>query len=124
MSAAYSGVGMFALARSRRWMAARQYLWLHPEWSAMAIPLAPWRGMFYVQAVSPEQSRHLHSAGSSIWSHEFAHWMVMVPAMMFPLMISPLRIVAARSLWRRRDRAILEFLLGYMTAWALPGIGV
>jgi hypothetical protein len=124
MSAAYSGVGMFALARSRRWIAARQYLWLHPEWWVIASSLAAWGVMFYLQAASREHSRHLHGVAPSVWSHEFAHWMAMIPAMMFPLLVSPLRIVAARSLWRRRDRAILEFLLGYLAAWALLGIGV
>src|SRR5262249_23730881 len=123
-SAADSPPDLFAFTRSRPLMAARRCLWLHPEWWAMVISLAGWGLMFYVQAASQGHSRHLHSTDSSVWSYEFTHWMVMVPAMMFPLLISPVRIVAARSLWRRRDRAILQFLLGYLAAWALPGIGV
>src|SRR5215470_10286257 len=111
MSAAYSDVGMFALARSQRWIAARQCLWLHPEWWAMMISLAAWGVTFYLQLSPQEHFKHLHSTGRSVWSHQLAHWMAMVPAMMFPLLISPLRIVAARSLWRRRHRAILQFLL-------------
>jgi predicted metal-binding membrane protein len=32
------------------------------------------------------------------------------------------RIVAFRSLWRRRHRAIVGFLIGYMTTWVVVGM--
>ncbi len=53
---------------------------------------------------------------------EIAAWMLMVVAMMFPLVIGSVRTVAARSLWRRRHRAIAGFLTGYAGAWFLVGL--
>ena len=46
----------------------------------------------------------------------------MVMAMMFPMLIGPIRLTAARSLWRRRHRAIVGFLLGYLATWLIFGL--
>lgn len=46
----------------------------------------------------------------------------MVAAMMFPLLVDHIRNIAARSLWRRRHRAIGTFLTGYTSPWLLFGI--
>jgi predicted metal-binding membrane protein len=46
----------------------------------------------------------------------------MVVAMMFPLMIIPVRTTAFNSLWRSRHRAIAEFLAGYLGIWTVAGI--
>jgi predicted metal-binding membrane protein len=42
--------------------------------------------------------------------------------MMFPMLVDPIRNTAARSLWRRRHRAIGAFLTGYVGPWLLFGI--
>ena len=47
----------------------------------------------------------------------------MVVAMMFPMVLDPIRITAARSLWRRRHRAIAVFLIGYVAIWIVFGFG-
>jgi predicted metal-binding membrane protein len=47
--------------------------------------------------------------------------MVMVSAMMLPLSIPTIRLAAARSLWIRRHRAILVFLLAFFLVWLVFG---
>jgi hypothetical protein len=49
-------------------------------------------------------------------------WMLMVVAMMFPFTVGALHVTAARSLWRRRNRAIVAWLVGYSGPWLLLGI--
>jgi predicted metal-binding membrane protein len=51
-------------------------------------------------------------------------WLLMVLAMMVPLVRFGVRVAAARSLWRRRDRAIGGFLIGYLSPWPIAGVGV
>jgi predicted metal-binding membrane protein len=53
---------------------------------------------------------------------EFGGWLVMVAAMMFPLVLEPVRHVAFRSLRDRRGRAVAGFLVGYSAAWMAAGI--
>jgi predicted metal-binding membrane protein len=49
-------------------------------------------------------------------------WALMLAAMMLPLVIVPLRHVRERSLARRRGRATLLFVLGYLVVWMTAGI--
>jgi predicted metal-binding membrane protein len=56
------------------------------------------------------------------WTAEAFWWFVMVVAMMFPMVLGPVRITAARSLWSRRHRAISGFLMGYLGPWMVFGI--
>jgi predicted metal-binding membrane protein len=53
-----------------------------------------------------------------------AHWQLMVVAMMFPLLVPSVRVVAFRSFRRRRHRAIAFFLAGHLALWALAGLAV
>jgi predicted metal-binding membrane protein len=48
----------------------------------------------------------------------------MVAAMMFPVVLGPVRIAAARSLWSRRHRAVAGFLTGYVALWTIVGVPV
>jgi len=48
-------------------------------------------------------------------------WALMVAAMMLPLIIASLRHVRDRSFARRRARATLLFLLGYVLVWMTAG---
>jgi predicted metal-binding membrane protein len=48
-------------------------------------------------------------------------WIVMVVAMMLPLIVDSIRVTAVRSLWARRDWAIIVFILGYLVPWMLAG---
>jgi predicted metal-binding membrane protein len=86
-----------------RW---KQAEWRHPEWWALALSLGAW-----VLLVGEGAHRH------------FAAWSLMVVAMMVPLVVGPIRTTAARSLWRRRHRAIAIFLAGYLILWLAAGAG-
>jgi predicted metal-binding membrane protein len=60
--------------------------------------------------------------GQVAWTADVFWWLVMIMAMMFPMVLTPVRNTAARSLWRRRHRAIGGFLLGYLGPWMVFGI--
>jgi predicted metal-binding membrane protein len=62
------------------------------------------------------------AGGDGAWAAEIFWWLVMIAAMMFPLVLGPIRITAARSLWHRRHRAIGGFLAGYLGPWMLFGV--
>jgi predicted metal-binding membrane protein len=51
-------------------------------------------------------------------------WALMVAAMMSPLIIAPLQHVRDRSFSRRRARAMLLFVAGYMAVWMTAGVGL
>jgi predicted metal-binding membrane protein len=48
-------------------------------------------------------------------------WSAMLAAMMPPLLAAQLRHVLARTLTRRRIRAVMLFLLGYLLMWLMAG---
>jgi Predicted metal-binding integral membrane protein (DUF2182) len=52
------------------------------------------------------------------------HWLIMIPAMMAPTLLSSMRVVAGRSLWSRRHRAMAVVLLGYAAPWIVFGLAV
>lgn len=49
-------------------------------------------------------------------------WALMLAAMMLPLLVAPLRHVRERSFARRRTRAMLLFVLGYLAVWMAAGM--
>jgi predicted metal-binding membrane protein len=51
-------------------------------------------------------------------------WALMIAAMMFPLLVDPLRHVRNRSFARRRTRAMLLFVTGYAAVWMTTGVGL
>jgi predicted metal-binding membrane protein len=53
---------------------------------------------------------------------DFTAWMTMAGAMMLPTTAPAVRDVATRSYRRRRPRAVLAYLLGYMACWLLAGV--
>ena len=88
-----------------------------PEFWALSASAAAW----VVLAV--RAGVHVHHAGShSEAPANWGHWMLMVMAMMLPLQTRGMRLTAERSLWPRRHRAILGYLLGYLGVWALAGL--
>jgi hypothetical protein len=100
--------------------------WNHPEWWALGLSMAAWIALG-VSAFSGAQGGHAHD----MWAHAggasmstariLRDWMLMVVAMMFPLTIGAVQGTAARSLWRRRHRAIVAWLAGYSAPWLLVG---
>lgn len=83
--------------------------WRHPEWWSIALSLGAWLWML-------RGAHHVHSFGGAM-----AHWLAMTLAMMVPMALVPIRTTAARSLWRRRHRAMAAFLAGYVGLWMLFG---
>jgi predicted metal-binding membrane protein len=51
-------------------------------------------------------------------------WALMIVAMMAPLVVAPLRHVHDRSFARRRARAILLFVAGYVAVWMVAGVAL
>lgn len=94
-------------------LALQRVVWRHPHWWALALCAVAWGAMFRPHA------QHAHTPGARL-----INWMIMTAAMMLPLVVSQMRFVAERSLWRRRHRAIAGFLLGYLGAWFVIGIAV
>ena len=88
-----------------------------PEYWMLAASAAAW------VVLATRAGEHVHHA--ALHSDAVANWrhsMLMVTAMMLPLQIQGVRLTAERSLWPRRHRAILGYLLGYLSVWALAAV--
>jgi hypothetical protein len=102
--------------------------WTHPEWWALGLSGAAW---VTIAASALAGSENVHRAhvisvlsGESPWVavRGVCDWMLMVVAMMFPFTVGAVQLTAARSLWRRRHRAIVSWLAGYSAPWLLLGM--
>ena len=102
--------------------------WRHPQWWLFVFSLFAWVAMGVHPYSTELDSAHRHRHGSAAmvmsWTAETYCWMLMVVAMMLPLIAGSARNVAARSLWFRRQRAIVGFVLGYLSVWVVAGIAV
>lgn len=118
---------MKSVAASLRVSEWRRLAWRHPEWWTIALSAVAWATImgqwtFASSHVHGEHADHAGRHGALIVGSVLmliASSLVMIAAMMFPMVISSVRTVAARSLWPRRRRAILQFLAGYMAPWML-----
>src|ERR1044071_773882 len=104
--------------------------WRYPQWWLFAISLLAWLAMIAhadSNGAILDSIHHHHHGGAfmamSLTSETYC-WMLMVVAMMLPLISDSARSVAARSLWFRRQRAIVGFVLGYLSVWLAAGIAV
>lgn len=95
--------------------AVTRLAWRHPEWWVLALAAGAW----VVVIRNAGHHAHAHGAGAAL-----AGWMLMTVAMMLPLVAEHVRLTAERSLWRRRQRAMAGFVLGYLAVWALAGVAV
>lgn len=107
-----------------------RWTWRHPEWWSLALSLLAWLSFLMrrdgtgFSGFSTFHGHHhnLMEGMLSSWLRETASWMAMVVAMMLPLVVHCTRITANRSMWRRRHRAILLFILAYLATWMLAGL--
>jgi predicted metal-binding membrane protein len=105
----------------------KRLAWRYPQWWLFPISLCAWIaiGLHTFSTGTEMDSAHRHHHGTSSmtmsWTSEYC-WMLMVAAMMLPLISDSVRNVAARSLWSRRQRAIVGCLLGYLSVWLAAGI--
>lgn len=95
-------------------------LWRHPEWWALALSAAAWV-LMALHGARHQGHEHAHSLSVS---NEFLKWMLMIAAMMLPLIVDSVRTTAFRSLRSRRHRAMVLFLVGYLTLWGAAGLPV
>lgn len=94
----------------------RRFLWQHPAWWTVALAGAGW--VYLAVSWLDEHAAHrAHGPGLAL-----LHWLAMVAAMMLPLMWGHVSLIAERSLWRRRNRAIAVFLISYVGVWVLFGL--
>ncbi|HKD82861.1 MAG TPA: DUF2182 domain-containing protein [Candidatus Angelobacter sp.] len=120
-----------------RW---RQFLWRHPESPLLLLSAGAWLFLLAggVMSLAPSLGIHSHDADAAAtlhssmpsesylafdaWPGFMLHWSIMITAMMFPTLVPQVRVVAARSLWFRRDRSMLLFLAGYSALWLVYGV--
>lgn len=104
--------------------------WRHPEWWSLGLSAIAWLLILVridARGVGFNVSHGHHHPGAAAydgppWLLETFRWLLMVLAMMLPLVVGSIRIAAARSVWERRHRAVLGFLLGYVGAWLIAGV--
>jgi hypothetical protein len=119
------------------WLDRGQRLaWRHAEWWSLALSILAWALLIADgNLLSGHQwgSHPGHAAAQTTpmaasmavaWLQAIGHWLLMTIAMMVPLVVDPIRTTAARSLWRRRHRAIAAFLAGYLLPWGFAGLFV
>jgi hypothetical protein len=107
--------------------ACRHFAWRHPEWWSLALSVCAWTLLIVSRGSHVDHATHgdvLPPSFAAASLRALGDWLVMVVAMMTPLVTSSIRTTAARSLWRRRHRAIAAFLVGYVLPWALVGLPV
>lgn len=102
-----------AIFRFSTW---RTFSWRYPEWWSLALSACAWLWM-----VSSSLSPHHHHLASSLLL-DTRNWLLMVVAMMLPLTTESIRVTSSRSLWSRRHRAILGFIVGYLSLWLIAGV--
>ena len=98
----------------RRTLARRPQLWVY----ALAAVAATLLLDAVLSAGATASTEH------GAWLAAWSEWMLMVLAMMLPVIAPEARQVAMRSLWRRRHRAMLGYLSGYVSVWALVGLPI
>ncbi len=104
-----------------RWQLA---FWRHPEWWSLVLSAAAWLAIAAAALTPGGHADHAHGGHEAAPSLVALNWLNMTSAMMFPMLIAPVRFVAARSLWRMRNRAIVLFLAGYCAVWLGYGVAV
>jgi hypothetical protein len=115
----------------------RAWTWRHPEWWVLSLSALAW--LETLALMSTPGGRAGGSAAmagmemtwragtpraSSLGVTTMSGWTLMIATMMLPLTIGPLRAVAERSLWRRRQRAIAEYLGGFIGVLLLAGVAL
>jgi predicted metal-binding membrane protein len=91
-------------------MAIRQFIRRHPEWWSLAVSAGAWIWILRGDGC------HVHARG---YAMRLGSWVVMTLAMMLPMVVEPLRAVAADS--RRPHGRIALFLAAYLGCWTSIG---
>src|SRR6516162_8673034 len=109
---------LFAYPRGPAPATVQYFFWSHPEWWSIVLCWFAWVAMLRHGWLYASHGIH-HRMSFEL---ELTYWMGMVLAMMLRLTLDAVRVTSARSLWRRRHRAIAGFLVGYFGPWLALGI--
>lgn len=112
---------MSSLALSLPPLAFRRVLWRFPEAWVWAVSIGCGILLLLPASTAAEGHHHGHPGPLEL-SRFLGHWIPMVFAMMVPLQTGQLRLVAQRSLWRRRHLAMALYLCGFVLPWAACGL--
>ena len=92
----------------------RRLGWRNPEWWVVIAAAVAW---LFMAGISHAHASHTGITPGINLGQSIIGTFAMVIAMMVPLTITNVRHVAQSSLWRRRNRAIAVFLVGYLAVW-------
>ena len=95
----------------------RRLGWRNPEWWVVMVAAVAWLSMAGISHTSHTHASHGGITAGTDHAQHTLGVVAMVIAMMVPLTITNVRHVAQSSLWRRRNRAIAGFLVGYLAVW-------
>jgi predicted metal-binding membrane protein len=102
--------------------------WRHPEWWVVVSSAVAWVVILTIEPHLPLAKATATSTGSqSSLEHmasEAALCLAMTVAMMLPLVTWHGRYVALSSFWARRQRAIVEFVAGYVVVWMVASLSI
>ena len=104
----------------------RRFVAWHPEWWVYAVAAMAWLVLLGMSALMTMPMDHHGMSGAmstspSSWAEHWSHWLLMVLAMMLPVAARQVRGVAQRSIWSRRQRSAVFFVLGYVALWSAVG---
>ena len=100
--------------------ALRRRLWQFPEAWVWAIAIGSWM-ILVLPALMPVHGHHHGHHGALPLTDFLWHWLPMTLAMMAPLQAGQLRLIAHRSLWRRRHLARAIYLTSFTIPWVAFG---
>lgn len=101
-------------------LVVRQNLARRPEAWVYAVALVAAAAL--LGQIASSASPHIPIEDPPAWLAAWSGWMLMVLAMMLPVIAPDARRIAMRSLWRRRHRAMVGYLCGYLAVWAVVGL--
>jgi predicted metal-binding membrane protein len=118
----------------------RRAAWTHPEWAVALVALSSWAVLVLVHDAGPIDAHaagatagaHVHTMNGMLeptsahpavpWTVRQGVWMLMTAAMMLPSSLPTVRLLAMNSLWRRRLRAGLTFVVALLGVWFVFGL--
>jgi predicted metal-binding membrane protein len=95
--------------------AARRSAWRRPEWPWVAVVVAAWAGLVAWSVAAGGAMEHALAAAGLGW------WALMVVAMMIPATVPVARQISFDSMWDRRYRSPLLFLVAFVAVWVAFG---
>jgi predicted metal-binding membrane protein len=117
----------------------------HPEWWIVPLAVVAWLALAAIQfaavgaptgtgmPATMEHAAHMHGgsapgssalAAATVSSGDLAMAGLMAIAMMAPVALPMVRHVTIASLWPRRTRSAILYLVGYLAVWTVVGVAL